>query len=99
MKEDGPPFTCCSCGKVLPFKRAWMLTRYSEIQCDHCGQALVPIPETVPRIHAFSGLVGSFVGIALHQKMGWLAAPPVIATVLLFNCLVGTKTVHFRAQD
>lgn len=76
-----------------------MLTRYSEIQCDHCGQALVPIPETVPRIHAFSGLVGSFVGIALHQKMGWLAAPPVIATVLLFNCLVGTKTVHFRAQD
>jgi 2-methylisocitrate lyase-like PEP mutase family enzyme len=94
------PFTCPKCLATQPFKKAWMLTRYSQLTCDACQESLIPLAETVPRIHAFSAMGAAFIGVFLTKHLSLLQTIlMIVPVVLLFNCLVVTKTVYFEKDD
>lgn len=76
-----------------------MLTKFSEVSCSHCHAELTPIEETVPRIHAFSGLAGGVVGYLFYRNIGFYAAIIVIPWVMLFNCWFSTLVVKFRVRN
>jgi hypothetical protein len=73
-----------------------MLTKFSELNCTHCAAELRPIEETVPRFHAFSGLLAGVVGIIFYKELGLLTALIVVPLVLLLNCFFTAKSVKFR---
>jgi hypothetical protein len=98
-KKSDSIFSCPKCQSIQPFKSAWMLTRYTKLTCSDCSEAIRPIASSVPRIHAISGLGAAFVGIFLKQHLSLLQTIlMIVPVVLIFNCLVVTKTVQFE-QD
>jgi len=98
-KDDLAPFHCPACKGEQPFKSAWMLTRYSELNCVHCSRELRPIEATVPRFHALSGILAGVVGVLFYQELGFLTALVVIPLVLLLNCYFTSRSVKFRLAE
>ena len=77
-----------------------MLTRYSKLTCPQCQEKLKPVAETVPRVHTFSAMGAAFIGIFLTKHLSLIQTIFVIApVVLLFNCLVVSKTVYFEEDS
>ena len=100
MSMTDSPFTCIKCLTVQPFKSSWMLTRYSKLSCAQCQEKLRPVAETVPKVHAFSAMGAAFIGVFLTKHLSLLQTVFIIApVVLLFNCLVVTKTVYFEKDS
>ena len=96
--SEVPIFTCPECNAKQPFKYSWMLTRYSEFSCSKCQTSLIPLAQSVPRIHAFSGLAGGFIGILFYKDLGFATALIVVPLVLLFNCWVSFLSVKFQKK-
>jgi hypothetical protein len=76
-----------------------MLTKYSQCHCAKCHIALKPIAKTIPRVNAFSGLAGGFIGILFYKELGFGVAFLVLPIVLLFNCWVSSACVQFEKMD
>lgn len=54
-------FTCTNCNQKLSFKKAFFISNFTKIKCNHCGEPLKP---KIWQTSHLGGIVGGMAGLA-----------------------------------